>query len=284
MLASIFIEFVSSVYSIQLSKKSIDQAKYLFIYNIIIYYLLFVFTKQKSIEVNKQFKLSTISLIISKMYLFIIFLFGSFLNFKYGYVLIQLIDNRVIAHEKYLSIVSGLPLNQIFMTSLIFALILYITKRKSCYFLAPFSLAIFPLFAGSRTYIVIFIFAFVIGYSLNYQHKVKKIVYLLIPLMILLMTMWIFIKNIEITSYMQLFYSILNPFELNQAYFGTTISNDINRVIGFAGNNVTEALFYGGFVMALIYPVLIGSFLSLLINSKIYKNILGFIFLMFILF
>jgi hypothetical protein len=63
-------------------------------------------------------------------------------------------------------------------------------------------------------------------------------------------------------------------------WYGNELSDKIGIGYGLAGNLITESLVYGGKLWCIINPLLIGSFLLLLNKLNIYKNLLGFLYIL----
>ena len=65
-------------------------------------------------------------------------------------------------------------------------------------------------------------------------------------------------------------------------WYGEGLSRNIGFGFGLAGNLITEALVYGGRYWAVINPLIIGGFLFLLNRTNLYKNLWGFLYILFI--
>ncbi|XWN52168.1 oligosaccharide repeat unit polymerase [Anoxybacillus flavithermus] len=78
----------------------------------------------------------------------------------------------------------------------------------------------------------------------------------------------------------QLSASILDP----EPWYGSLVSQHMDYYgMGFAGNIVSEALYYGGIFFAIVSPVIIGLFYFLLERLAIYKKFPGYVFTMLLI-
>lgn len=65
-------------------------------------------------------------------------------------------------------------------------------------------------------------------------------------------------------------------------WYGDIVSSKVDIGFGLAGNLVTESVYYGGMLFGVISPLIIGGIYYSLNYFKVYKNLIGFVFVLFL--
>lgn len=309
-------EFVGKILGLSISNTSYQYGKIISLYTCSIYLLFYFFCNKRVIIKKDEMSISK----LSEYFLFFIniitILIGLYLVITKGVelYLFSSSNSRVKTYELYNEMVSGYPLGILLNISLMASALLYLSKDRSLVvFIPSLLLTIFPFLGNGRTYLSTALIAIAMCLVIKKPDKSKK--YILGVLGAASMLLLISIKDtsnflmliynstaefahtyitipllIEKSQYLSSgdsFSYYTNPLlkffglEQNLVYLSDSLYAIAGTPFSLASNNISEALFYGGWIQALLQPIFVSVVCVILYNIR-FPKIISFVLLFMI--